>query len=64
MFAEKLCHYVDLPRWWIGSRVTQVHSVSAPNLASPPGVRDNYHTTYRFANGAVTFRNGAAGRCR
>ncbi|OGV53370.1 MAG: hypothetical protein A2X49_04235 [Lentisphaerae bacterium GWF2_52_8] len=54
MFGEKLSHYVDLPRWWIGSRVTEVYSACAPNVIPYYEVRDNYHTTYRFANGAVS----------
>ncbi len=53
MFGEKLCHYVDLPRWWIGSEVTEVHSICAPNVVPYFEVHDNYHTLYRFANGAV-----------
>ena len=63
MFAEKLSHYVDLPRWWIGSDVVDVASFSAPNTIPYYEVRDNYHTTYRFANGAVshlTFMMGPA----
>ena len=54
MFIEKLCHYVDLPRWWVGDQVTQISSVCAPNIVPYFKVRDNYHTTYRFANGAVS----------
>lgn len=54
MFGEKLSHYVDLPRWWIGSEVTDVSSVCAPNVIPYYEVHDNYHTTYRFANGAVS----------
>jgi len=54
MFGEKLSHYVDLPRWWIGSRVTEVYSACAPNVIPYYEVRDNYHTTYRFENGAVS----------
>jgi predicted dehydrogenase len=54
MFGEKLCHYVDLPRWWIGSEVTDVFSACAPNVVPYYEVRDNYLTTYRFANGAVS----------
>lgn len=63
MFGEKLSHYVDLPRWWIGSPVTEVYSVCSPNTTPYMGVRDNYHTTYRFANGEVshlTFQFGMA----
>ncbi|MFW5682645.1 MAG: Gfo/Idh/MocA family protein [Phycisphaeraceae bacterium] len=54
MFGEKLCHYVDLPRWWIGSSVTEVYCACAPNTVPYYEVRDNYHTTYKFANGAVS----------
>ena len=54
MFGEKLSHYVDLPRWWIGDDVTHVHTVCAPNVVPYYQIRDNYHTTYRFRNGAVS----------
>jgi len=54
MFGEKLSHYVDLPRWWIGDEVVDVFSACAPNVIPYYEVRDNYHTTYRFANGAVS----------
>lgn len=54
MFGEKLSHYVDLPRWWVGSPVTDVFTVCAPNIIPYYEVRDNYHTTYRFQNGAVS----------
>lgn len=63
MFGEKLSHYVDLPRWWIGSQVDEVVSYCAPNTVPYYEVHDNYHTTYRFANGAVshlTFMMGPA----
>lgn len=64
MFGEKLSHYVDLPRWWVGDRVTEVYSVCAPNAIPHYQVRDNYQTTYRFENGAVshlTFMMAPAG---
>ncbi len=54
MFGEKLSHYVDLPRWWVGSPVQDVFTVCAPNVIPYYEVRDNYHTTYRFTNGAVS----------
>ncbi len=54
MFGEKLCHYVDLPRWWIGSDVVDVYSACAPNVVPYYEVHDNYHAIYRFANGAVS----------
>jgi len=54
MFGEKLSHYVDLPRWWIGSAVSEVYSVSSPNIMPYSETHDNYHTTYKFKNGAVS----------
>lgn len=54
MFGEKLSHYVDLPRWWIGSQVTEAYSVCAPNVIPYYEVRDNFNTSYKFANGAVS----------
>lgn len=31
MYHEKLCHYIDLVRWWNGSRVSEFVVTSAPN---------------------------------
>ena len=55
MFGEKLSHYVDLPRWWVGVDVPvkDVFTACSPNVIPYYEVRDNYHTTYRFANGAI-----------
>ena len=63
MFGEKLSHYVDLPRWWIGDAVEEVYTVCAPNVIPYYEVHDNFHCTYRFKNGAVshlTFMMGTA----
>jgi predicted dehydrogenase len=54
MFGEKLSHYVDLPRWWIGAPVEEVASYCAPNTVPYMEVRDNYQTSYRFTGGAVS----------
>jgi predicted dehydrogenase len=54
MFGEKLSHYVDLPRWWINAPLQDVFTVCAPNVIPYYEVHDNYHATYRFANGAVS----------
>ena len=54
MFGEKLCHYVDLPRWWIGSEVSEVYTLAAPNVVPYYEVHDNYHCSYKFENGAVS----------
>lgn len=63
MFGEKLSHYVDLVRWWVGDAVEEVYTVCAPNIISYYEVHDNYHCTYRFKSGAVsqlTFMMGPA----
>jgi len=57
MFGEKLCHYVDLPRWWVGQPVTEVYTACAPNVVPYYEVRDNYFTTCKYANGAVSQLN-------
>ncbi len=67
MFGQKLSHYVDLPRFWIRDQVTDVFSMCAPNIVPYFEVHDNYHTTYRFAGGAVshlTFTMGPAATFR
>ena len=63
MFGEKLSHYVDLTRWWIGDMVEEVYATCAPNIVPYLEVHDNYHCTYRFRGGAVghlTFMMGPA----
>lgn len=63
MFGEKLSHYVDLVRWWIGDDVEEVYASCAPNVIPYYEVHDNYHCSYRFKNGAVsqlTFMMGPA----
>jgi predicted dehydrogenase len=67
MFGEKLSHYVDLPRWWIGDEVEDVYATCAPNVIPYYEVHDNFHCTYRFKNGAVshlTFMMGPAASFR
>jgi predicted dehydrogenase len=54
MFGEKLSHYVDLTRWWVGDEVEEVYATCAPNVISYYEVHDNFHCTYRFKNGAVS----------
>lgn len=54
MFGEKLSHYVDLVRWWIGDEVEEVYASCAPNVIPYYEVHDNFHCSYRFKNGAVS----------
>jgi len=60
LYCEKLCHYVDLPRWWTGSRIEKFFAASADRTLPHYQVLDNTHLTYRFENGVVshlTFMN-------
>lgn len=54
MYHEKLCHYIDLVRWWNGSRVSEFVVTSAPNTIPYFEIEDNVHVSYRFENGAVS----------
>ena len=63
LIAEKLCHYLDLPRWWFGQEVVEVHSMAAPNFVTYFNHADNHQILYRFADGAMsslTFVMGTA----
>jgi len=64
IFQEKLCHYVDLPRWWTGSPVRRFFCAKAANVMPYYEIADNVELTCQFANGVVshlTFVYGAAG---
>ena len=54
MYHEKLCHYIDLVRWWNGSRVSEFVVTSAPNTIPYFEIEDNVHVSCRFENGAVS----------
>lgn len=54
MMGEKLSHYVDLPRWWTQSAVTEVHAMASRNVVPYYEIRDNYHASCKFAGGAVS----------
>lgn len=54
MYHEKLCHYIDLVRWWNGSRVSEFIVTPAPNTIPYFEIEDNVHVSYRFENGAVS----------
>lgn len=51
---EKLCHYIDLVRWWNGSRINRFVMTSVPNVIPYFGIEDNIHVSYSFENGAVS----------
>lgn len=54
LIAEKLCHYLDLSRWWFSDEVAEVYSVAAPNVVSYFNHSDNHQITCRFSNGGVS----------
>lgn len=54
MCLEKLCHYIDLVRWWAGSRVNRFMAVRAANVIPFYEIADNIHVTYGFENGTVS----------
>ncbi|MDR1000714.1 MAG: Gfo/Idh/MocA family oxidoreductase [Clostridiales bacterium] len=51
---EKLCHYIDVVRWWNGSRVNKYVVTSAQNVIPYFEIEDNVHVSYAFENGAVS----------
>lgn len=57
LYCEKLCHYVDLPRWWVGSRITRFFAESADTTLPYYGIRDNSYLTYKFENGVTSQLN-------
>lgn len=54
MFQEKLCHYIDLVRWWVGAPVSRFMCVTAPNTIPYYEIPDNMQVTYQFHNGVVS----------
>jgi predicted dehydrogenase len=57
LIGEKLSHYLDAQRWFIGSQVEEVFSMNAPNVVDYFNHPDNHHINLRFANGAVSNLN-------
>jgi len=53
LIGEKLSHYIDLQRWWMGSPVVEVFSMAAPNVVGYFNHSDNHQIHLRFKNGAA-----------
>lgn len=53
MFGEKLSHYIDLPRWWTGEQIDEVHAMSSKNVVPYFEVQDNYQASFKFKGAAV-----------
>lgn len=57
LIGEKLSHYLDLQRWFIGSPVEEVFSMRAPNAVEYFNHPDNHQINLRFKSGAVSNLN-------
>ena len=57
LIGEKLSHYLDLQRWWMGSPVEEVFSMSAPSVVDYYNHPDNHQISLRFQNGAISNLN-------
>jgi len=61
LIGEKLSHYLDLPRWWFGKKVTEVFSMNAPNFVNYFNHPDNHQINYRFEDGSISNLNFVMG---
>ena len=57
LIGEKLSHYLDLQRWFLGSEVDEVFSMHSPNVVGYFNHPDNHQINLRFANHAVANLN-------
>lgn len=61
LIGEKLSHYLDLPRWWFGKKVTEVFAMSATNFVNYFNHHDNHQINYKFEDGAISSLNFVMG---
>ncbi|MHC4873688.1 MAG: Gfo/Idh/MocA family protein [Planctomycetota bacterium] len=54
LIGEKLSHYLDLQRWFAGSKVDEVYAMSAPNAVEYFNHPDNHQINMRYENGAIS----------
>lgn len=57
LIGEKLSHYIDLQRWFIGSPVKEVFSMNAPSVVNYFNHPDNHQISMRFKSGAISNLN-------
>ncbi|MFA7229947.1 MAG: Gfo/Idh/MocA family oxidoreductase [Victivallaceae bacterium] len=57
LIGEKLSHYLDLQRWFIGSEIEEVYSLHAPNVVNYFNHADNHQINLRFKNDAIANLN-------
>ena len=57
LIGEKLSHYLDAQRWYMGSEVKEVYSLTAPNVVKYFNHPDNHQINTRFVNGSIATLN-------
>ncbi|MCF6174884.1 MAG: Gfo/Idh/MocA family oxidoreductase [Victivallaceae bacterium] len=57
LIGEKLSHYLDLQRWFMGNEVEEVFSMNSPNVVDYFHHPDNHQINMRFENGATANLN-------
>jgi len=57
LIGEKLSHYLDLQRWFIGSEAKEVFSMNSPNVVDYFNHPDNHQINIRFESGAIANLN-------
>ncbi|MBO5923270.1 MAG: Gfo/Idh/MocA family oxidoreductase [Lentisphaeria bacterium] len=57
LIGEKLSHYLDLQRWFIGENFENVYSLSAPKTVPYFNHRDNHQILTRYPGGKVGVLN-------
>ena len=57
LIGEKLSHYIDLQRWFLGDAVEEVFSMSSPNVVEYYNHSDNHQINLRFKGGAIANLN-------
>ena len=57
LIGEKLSHYLDLQRWFMGCNPATVYSVNSPNVVPYFNHHDNHNIVTKFTNGGVGVLN-------
>lgn len=57
LIGEKLSHYLDLQRWFMGCNPATVYSVNSPNVVPYFHHHDNHNIVAKFTNGGVGVLN-------
>ena len=57
LIGEKLSHYLDLQRWWFGTKIKTVYAQSSPNAVPYFHHRDNHQIMAAFEDGGLGILN-------